>query len=119
VLVGASVVLDLRLLGFAPRMPLDPLQRLFPIMWIGFWVNAVSGIALFIADATTKGTTTIFMSKLVIVVLSVVLLFRIKRDVYGHGLVAPCTSPLVRMMAAASLVLWVAAIVTGRYMAYV
>ncbi len=62
VLVGASTVLALRLLGCAPRIPLEPLQALFPIMWFGFWVNAITGVALFVADATTKGTTTVFMA---------------------------------------------------------
>ena len=119
VLVGASTVIDLRLLGAAPCIPLEPLCRLFPIMWAGFWVNAISGVALFAADATTKGTTTVFLSKLVIIVAAVVVLLSIKKTVYGHGRAAENITVTVRALAAASLVLWLAAIVTGRYMAYV
>jgi hypothetical protein len=119
VLVGASSVLDLRLLGFAPRIPLEPLRRLFPIMWAGFWLNAITGVALFVADATTKGTTIVFMAKLGIIALAVVLIYRIKGGVYGRDATAPQTTLTVRAMAAASLVLWAAAIATGRYMAYV
>jgi hypothetical protein len=117
VLVGASTVLDLRLLGCAPGIPLEPLERLFPIMWIGFWVNAISGVALFVADATTKGTTTVFMAKLAFVVIAIWVMWRTRRVVYGRGRVG--TGPGARSLAAASLVLWIAAIVTGRYMAYV
>jgi hypothetical protein len=118
VLVGTSAVLDLRLVGCAPRIPLEPLRSLFPIMWVGFWLNAITGVALFVADATTKGTTTVFMAKLGIIVVSVVVLFDIKRRVYGTG--APgVVTPQARVLAAASLALWLAAIVTGRYMAYV
>src|SRR4030095_10168869 len=51
VLVGASAVLDLRLVGCAPRIPLEPLRSLFPIMWAGFWLNALNVVALFAADA--------------------------------------------------------------------
>jgi sulfopyruvate decarboxylase TPP-binding subunit len=29
------------------------MRGLFPVMWVGFWINALSGIALLIADATT------------------------------------------------------------------
>ena len=119
VLVGASAVVDLRLLGFAPRIPLEPLEKLFPIMWAGFWINAISGVALFVADATTKGTTTVFMAKLLIIVVSVVVLFRIRRTVYGSGTVAPQATSTIRLLAATSLALWLLAIVTGRYMAYV
>ena len=118
VLVGASAVLDLRLIGCAPQIPLAPLGKLFPIMWAGFWLNAITGVALFVADATTKGTTTVFMAKLGIIVVAVILLFDIKRRVYGAG-ATHVVGPQVRVLAAASLALWFAAIVTGRYMAYV
>jgi len=118
VLVGPSAVLDLRLVGFAPRIPLEPLRGLFPIMWVGFWLNAITGVALFVADATTKGTTAVFMAKLGIIAVSVVVLYDIKRRVFGSR--APgFVTPHARVLAAASLVLWLAAIVTGRYMAYV
>jgi hypothetical protein len=119
VLVGASAVLDLRLLGAASQMPLEPLRRLFPIMWAGFWVNAISGVLLFMTDATTKGTTTVFMAKLAIIVVAVIVLTMIRRSVFGHSPVLRDPSMTVKALAAASLALWLAAIITGRYMAYV
>ena len=119
VLVGGNAVLDLRLLGAARGIPLAPLRRLFPIMWIGFWVNALSGAALFVADASTKGTTTVFFWKLGFIVVGVVVLVALKRLVYGGTEVPEIPSRLIRGLAGASLVLWVLAIVTGRYMAYV
>ena len=119
VLVGASAVIDLRLLGAAPHIPIEPLRRLFPIMWAGFWVNAISGVLLFVTDATTKGTTTVFLSKLGIIVLAVVVLTAIKRLVFGHNPLASDPPMSVKALAAASLALWLAAIITGRYMAYV
>src|SRR5688572_26358873 len=117
VLVGASTVIDLRLLGAAPQIPLKPLRRLFPVMWVGFWINAISGVALFAADATTKGTTTVFLSKLAIIVVAIVVM-AIKKMVFRDS-AAEKTTVTVRALAVASLVLWLAAIVTGRYMAYV
>jgi hypothetical protein len=119
VLVGGNAVLDLRLLGWGRAIPLEPLERLFPIMWGGFWVNAISGIALFVGDATTKGTTWVFMTKLVIIVVGVVLLVALRRTVYGRGTAMAIETPTSRALAATSLVLWFLAIVTGRYMAYV
>lgn len=119
VLVGGNAVIDLRLLGFAPGIPLEPLERLFPVMWAGFWVNAVSGVALFIGDATTKGTTNIFFAKLLIIAAAVIVLVRIRRSVYGGAGTARAVSASVRWLAAGSLLLWFLAIVTGRYMAYV
>jgi len=119
VLVGGNAVLDLRLLGWGTGIPLAPLERLFPVMWAGFWVNAISGVALFVADATTKGTTWVFMTKLGIIVVGVALLIATRRLVYGRGEALAIETPASRALAAASLVLWFLAIVTGRYMAYV
>jgi hypothetical protein len=119
VLVGGSAVLNLRLLGFAPAIPLPPLERLFPAMWIGFWVNALSGAVLFAGDATGKGTTRLFMAKLVIVAAAVLVLVALRRVVYGRRTGEPAVSTTSRALAAVSLVLWFLAIVTGRYMAYV
>jgi len=119
VLVGGNAVLDLRLLGWGRAIPLAPLERLFPVMWVGFWVNAISGVALFVGDATTKGTTWVFMTKLVIIAVGVVLLLALRRTVYGRGEAGAVETPTSRMLAAASLALWFLAIVTGRYMAYV
>jgi hypothetical protein len=119
VLVGGNAVLDLRLLGYAPGIPLASLEPLFPVMWVGFWVNAISGVALFVADATTKGTTWVFMVKLMIIVVGVLVLFAIRRTVYGEGADAARESSRGRALAAVSLALWFLAIVTGRYMAYV
>ena len=53
-LVGINAAIDLRIAGFGSGEPIAPMEKLFPVMWIGFWINAVSGLALTIADATTK-----------------------------------------------------------------
>jgi len=119
VLVGGNAVLDLRLLGAGSRIPVASLERLFPFMWVGFWINAISGVALFVADATTKGTTTIFFWKLGIIAVGVIVLIAIRRLVYGHGEALDTATGLVKSLAASSLALWVLAIITGRYMAYV
>jgi hypothetical protein len=76
-------------------------------------------VALFAGDATTKGTTWLFMSKLAIIVVGVALLMAMRRTVFGRGESGVVETPVGRALAAASLVVWFAAIVTGRYMAYV
>jgi len=118
VLVGGNAVLDFRLLGWGRGIPLAPLERLYPPMWIGFWINAISGAALFAGDATTKGTTWVFMTKLVVIALGVIVLQAIRKTVYGRGPEAAAESPRASALAAASLLLWFLAIVTGRLMAY-
>ena len=50
-IAGIAAVVDLGILGFWPKISVKPLERLYPLMWIGFWINAVTGSVLMIADA--------------------------------------------------------------------
>src|SRR5262245_2718115 len=59
-LAGISGLIDLRILGFASEIPLDSMQRYVPYMWGGFWLNAVTGVILFIPDATVKAVSPVF-----------------------------------------------------------
>src|SRR5262245_5005030 len=43
-LAGGSAVIDLRILGVAPHVPLKSVARFFPVLWLAFSVNAASGI---------------------------------------------------------------------------
>ena len=119
VLVGANWMVDLRVLGFARAIPGSVLSRAFPMMWAGFWLNAVTGALLFAGDPTTKGTTAVFMGKLVLVAVGVVLMIALKRRLRGRDIDAGTAIPGVKALAATSLVLWIAAIAAGRWMAYV
>jgi hypothetical protein len=118
VLVGASSALDLRLLGCAKAIPLSTFAGSFRVMWIGFWINAASGIALFAAEATTKGATTVFAWKLGVIVLCVANIMLIRRVVFGGGGAAPAARGAAKWLAASSLALWIVAIALGRWMAY-
>jgi hypothetical protein len=117
-LVGPSWALDLRLLGFAPAIPLRALERAFPVMWTGFWLNGVSGLLLFAADATTKGATLLFAAKLALIAIAVVNIFAIRQVVYRRP-PEPASGPAARALAVVSIALWIAAIGAGRWMAYI
>ncbi len=119
VLVGANWVLDLRLLGVGAAVPVGALKRLFPIMWAGFWLNLVTGLLLFAADATTKGTTRVFFIKIALVVIAVVVAVLMKRLTYVRGEAPPVVPFAARVCAVLSILLWLGAITAGRLMAYV
>lgn len=119
VLVGASAVLDLRLLGVGRGIPLGPMRTLFSVMWVGFWLNAVTGTVLFVADATTNGTSVLFGVKLLFVAVGVATMVLIKRDVYGAGANPITVSGTAKQLAMMSMLMWIAAVTTGRLLAYV
>src|SRR5579884_1471925 len=54
IVAGVSSIISLRLLGISSKIPLEPLERLYPVMWWGFWINAITGTALLMASATKR-----------------------------------------------------------------
>ncbi len=56
VLVGASWVLDLRLLGISRNIPLSAFRWVFRAVAVGLIVNVVTGVLLFAQRATSLGT---------------------------------------------------------------
>ena len=118
-LVGANIVIALRLLGSAKRLPIAPLSDLYRVMWLGFWVNAVSGVILLVADATTKLTNPVFLIKMGFIAAAVVNMVWIRRRVLRNPAIDSGEVPaLGKVLACLSLVLWMGAITAGRLMAY-
>ena len=118
-IVGPAWVLDVRLLGYGARLPIESLRSAFRIMWIGFIINASTGIALFISEADDKGMKWIFWAKLASIALALIVTTRLRRAVFAGGVAPDVAPPNARSLAKASLVLWFAAITAGRLMAYV
>jgi hypothetical protein len=118
-LAGPNVAIDLRILGVAPRLPLAPLERFFRLMWLGFYVNAISGVVLLIAYPTKALTDPVFYVKLGFVVLAVAYMQMIRNRVFRA---LPQTEELVvskgKFLAVASLICWVGAITAGKFMEY-
>jgi len=118
-LVGMSAIVNLRVLGFARRLPLAPLARYFPIIWAGFWASAISGAILFAADATSKLVSPLFGVKMLAIVFGVLSMMAIRRTIVRDPSVTPPLAGREKWLAAASLLLWFGAIAAGRLMAYI
>jgi hypothetical protein len=116
---GLIGVIDLRLLGIAPTIPIRPLERLYPIIWSAFGVNALTGTILLVADATTKLTNPDFYVKMVFIFFGVTVLALMRKRVFGDPQLdtAPVTGS-AKGLAWLSLVAWMGAITAGRLLAY-
>lgn len=115
-LVGSCAVITFRLLGHLPELPLRPLKRLFIFIWIGFWLNVVSGVFLLVAYPTKALTNPLFYVKLLFVGFGMWVLIRIERflaDAPEHDIAAGG-----RSLALWSLWLWVGVVTAGRALAY-
>ena len=119
-IVGISAGIDLRILGMAPAVRLAPLEKYLPVLWFGFWVNAITGTMLLSADATMKLTNPDFYTKMAFIALALINLRMIKTQVFRDPLIETGKfSSKARLLAWTSLVLWIGVITTGRLLAYV
>jgi hypothetical protein len=116
---GLNAAVDLRILGVAPSVPLLELRRFLPVMWMGFWANAVSGVLLLIAYPTKALTNPVFYVKLSFIALALVGVQSITRSVFGDASLdfKPATRHN-RWLAIGSLLCWTGAITAGRLLAY-
>jgi hypothetical protein len=120
IVAGGSSLIDLALLGFWPRtMPVKPLEKLYPMMWLGFWVNLITGSTLLVADASTRLTNPDFYVKMVCVLGGTWLLYLMRKRVFDDPQLdkGPVASSH-RTLAMLSLACWFGAILTGRLLAY-
>jgi hypothetical protein len=121
IVAGCSVMMSLAFLGFwPPHAPVKPLERMYPVMWAGFWINAVTGIALLVADAASKLTNPDFYVKMVFVFAGVYLLGATRKHVFADPQLDQGPLPVrARTLAWVSLLCWFGAILAGRLLAYV
>jgi hypothetical protein len=116
---GINAALALRIFGVAPAVPLREMKRFMPVMWFGFWLNAVSGVALLVAYPTKALTNPVFYLKLALIALAVWLASLIGGRLFGGSTPSDgAPSAAVKRLAAVSLVCWAGAITAGRLLAY-
>lgn len=143
-IAGINVALDLRILGVGTRIPLAEFRRFWPLMWVGLWLNVISGLALLAAYPTKALTNPLFYVKLGLIAAALTMLRTVRSIVTtseyvpaggdgdpGHSLrsavhvgVADQAAAAVRALARArrlaiaSLACWAGAIAAGRFLAY-
>jgi hypothetical protein len=118
-LVGANAVVDLRLLGVARAIPLAPLKRLFRVMWIGFAMNAATGILLVLAYPTKSLTNPDFYIKLALIGLAIWVMQKLNRHVFQDSSLSEAEMIAKgATLAKFSIFLWFGAITAGRLLAY-
>lgn len=119
IVLGINTLIALRLLGVG-AIPLASLRGFYGFMRVGFLLNVVSGLLLFMGNATTMGVMPAFWVKMVLVVAGVVIAFRLKfrylddTATMSRGVVPPGA----RQLAWVSLVCWSLALIAGRLTGY-
>jgi hypothetical protein len=130
--VGISFMYSARILGYAKAFPLAAFDRLFGLAWIGFAMNAVSGVLLFIGEPRRLAQTPAFWIKMVFIVFAGLSLWALAKALHGEadngaaGLPGPdgtlaaegAVAANAKVAAIMSVVFWLAAITAGRIIGY-
>lgn len=121
VVVGIFSMRDMRLLGMFKGLQITAFLPLSKLAWIGFIINAISGLMLFSSQAVTFVSNTPFLIKISCIVAGMVMAGVIQSrlrnelsDMAADGQISGST----RLIAACSLCLWLTAIIAGRLIAY-
>jgi hypothetical protein len=127
VVVGIIFMLDLRVLGYAPAIPIRVFERCILLGWAGFALNAVTGVLMFMAYAHVLATNWTFQLKMLCIVaagVSIWLLWRSLRQARAASEARTQAgadiqfSHTAKWLAVASMLFWLGAITTGRLIAY-
>ena len=121
-LVGMVGMFDLRVLGFAPGLPLRAVHRLIPLGVAGFAVNLVTGIVFFAARPEQYIHNAAFGWKLLFLAIAGLNVLLFNRTVLsrtlavGPGAQAPM---LAKVIAGTSLVCWFTVLYFGRMLPFI
>ena len=118
--VGIRTIIDMSILGTFPEIRPVMLRKLFPIVWIALALNMISGLMLFISQATLLVNNLPFLTKISLIILQVILTAYVFQNINIHSHDLKHRSPIrIRLLAMGSLVLWLGIIIAGRLIAYV
>lgn len=120
-LAGAIITLDLRLLGVFRKMPADSVAGpLTAVAGTGLLATLVTGVLLFSVQPSHYLDNQAFLLKLAIIAAGLVTVLFVRthrqwRQVVQGGQV----TPLLRVTAGLSMLIWITAILAGRWIAFV
>jgi hypothetical protein len=118
-IVAAIGGLNVRLLGFVKELPVAPLHRLLPWGIAGFVLNIITGMLFFVGMPFFYAWNPTFYLKMgaIVVAGTTLVVFNCTAAFRSWALLGSGEDPpkLAKFVAAASLFLWFAIIVLGRY----
>jgi hypothetical protein len=131
--VGISFMYSARILGYARAFPLAAFDKLFGLAWLGFVMNAASGVLLFVGEPRRLALTPAFWIKMILIVFAGFSLWALAKALEGPteaaiapGLPGPDgtlaaeaeAASNAKVAAIVSVVFWLAAITAGRLIGY-
>lgn len=122
ILVGSILLLDLALMGWKRAAHAHAMLRMaVPVAAGGLLLAAMTGVALFTADATAYVGNSAFQLKQALILVGLLNVVWFHRVLSPRAASWPAGAPprRVRIAGAVSALIWIAVLVSGRMIAYV
>lgn len=120
-LIGAVLIMDLRLIGFQRMIPLRAVHDLMPVAVVGFAINLITGLGFLFGDPYLYVINYAFWVKMALVVLAGLnfffFLFKVEPSLATLG-PGDATPTAAKAVGAASLVFWFGVLAYGRLLPY-
>ena len=120
-LIGAVLIMDLRLIGFQRVIPLAAVHGLMPVAIIGFAINLITGLGFLFGDPHTYAANYAFWVKMALVLLAglnfLLYVFKVEPSLLRLG-PHDATPASAKAVGAASLVFWFGVLAYGRLLPY-
>ena len=120
-LMGAIIVMDLRLIGFERIIPLQAVHKLVPLAIIGFSINLITGILFLFGDPYRYAVNIAFQIKAILIILAGLnaLLYYLKVEpLIASGSADDDTPMIAKAVGVSSLVFWFGVLIYGRLIPY-
>lgn len=121
-LIGALLLIDLRLAGFFRQINITATHKLLPWVFVGFAMNIFSGVMFIVGDPLRYSVNIAFRIKMILVLIAGLnalwYYWKIDKDIKhwdAHG----DTPALAKTIALISLVSWTGILLLGRLIPYI
>src|SRR5215469_16265840 len=81
-ILATNVIVSARLLGFATSIPLKPLRKLFPVMWVGLILTTITGLLLVMAAAQKRVPNPILWFKMILLAVATPMMWKFQMKVF-------------------------------------
>ena len=122
VMLGALMIIDLRMLGLYRSIDAESTHRLLPLVWVGFCMNLFSGILFIIGDPGRYAINIGFRLKMLLILLAglnaAIYHFKVRPLMAGWN-TEDATPTMAKAVALTSLTAWAGVLLLGRLIPYV
>jgi hypothetical protein len=118
-ILASNAMVSGRILGFAKSIPFKPLRRLFPVMWVGLIMTAITGGLLVMAAAEKRVPNPILWVKMVLIFVATPMMWKYQMKIFADPSVDESNiPPSARTMAILQIALWMLILISGRLIPY-